>query len=40
MREAHPIRRELLKSVQFYNNTFQTNINYDALMALKKELMA
>ena len=40
MREDHPIRRELLKSIQFYNNTFRTDINYDALMALKKELMA
>jgi AAA15 family ATPase/GTPase len=33
------IRHELLKSKQFYNNTFDTAVNYDALMNLKRELM-
>lgn len=33
------IRTELLKSKKFYNNAFDTNINYDSLMNLKKELM-
>lgn len=33
------VRPELLKSKQFYNNTFQTSVNYDDLMRLKKELM-
>lgn len=32
------VRSELLKSKQFYNNVFQTAVNYDALMELKKEL--
>lgn len=32
------VRPELLKSKQFYNNVFQTAVNYDALMQLKKEL--
>lgn len=32
------VRSELLKSKQFYNNVFQTAVNYDALMQLKKEL--
>ena len=29
----------LLKSRQFYNNAFDTSVNYEDLMALKKELM-
>ncbi|MBQ3138839.1 MAG: ATP-binding protein [Ruminococcus sp.] len=33
------IRSELLKSRQFYNNTFDTAVNYEALMNLKRELM-
>ncbi len=33
------IRPELLKSKQFYNNTFDTAVNYEALMNLKRELM-
>lgn len=33
------IRHELLKSKQFYNDTFRTAVNYDDLMALKKELI-
>lgn len=32
------VRNELLKSRQFYNNVFQTAVNYDAMMELKKEL--
>lgn len=35
----YDIRAELLKSRQFYNNAFDTAVNYDDLMALKKELM-
>ncbi len=33
------IRPELLKSKQFYNNTFDTAVNYKALMDFKRELM-
>ena len=32
------VRTDLLKSKMFYNNAFKTAVNYDALMALKKEL--
>lgn len=32
------VRPELLKSKQFYNNVFQTAVNYTELMNLKKEL--
>lgn len=39
MYEKYNIRPELLKSRQFYNNAFDTSVNYDDLMALKKELM-
>lgn len=39
MYEAYNIRPELLKSRQFYNNAFDTSVNYEDLMALKKELM-
>lgn len=39
MYENYNIRPELLKSKQFYNNTFETSVNYDDLMELKKELM-
>lgn len=35
----YEIRSELLKSRQFYNNTFQTAVNYEDLMELKKVLM-
>lgn len=38
MYETYNIRPELLKSRQFYNNAFDTSVNYDDLMALKKEL--
>ena len=38
MYEGFHIRPELLKSRQFYNNVFQTAVNYDELMQLKKEL--
>ena len=39
MYENYNIRPELLKSRQFYNNAFNTSVNYEDLMALKKELM-
>ena len=39
MYEIYNIRPELLKSRQFYNNAFDTSVNYEDLMALKKELM-
>lgn len=39
MYETYNIRPELLKSRQFYNNAFDTSVNYEDLMALKKELM-
>lgn len=39
MYENYNIRPELLKSHQFYNNVFDTSVNYEDLMALKKELM-
>ncbi len=39
MYDVYNIRPELLKSRQFYNNTFDTSVNYEDLMALKKELM-
>lgn len=39
MYEEYDIRPELLKSRQFYNNAFDTAVNYEDLMALKKELM-
>lgn len=32
------VRNELLKSKQFYNNVFETAVNYDALMDLKRGL--
>lgn len=38
MYETYNIRTELLKSRLFYNNAFDTSVNYDDLMALKKEL--
>ena len=39
MYENYNIRPELLKSRQFYKNAFDTSVNYEDLMALKKELM-
>ena len=39
MYDDYDLRPELLKSKQFYNNTFQTSVNYEDLMKLKKELM-
>ena len=39
MYDAYDLRPELLKSKQFYNNAFQTSVNYEDLMRLKKELM-
>lgn len=38
MYKDYDVRPELLKSKQFYNDTFKTAVNYDALMDLKKEL--
>ena len=39
MYDTYNIRPELMKSKQFYNNAFQTAVNYEDLMVLKKELM-
>jgi AAA15 family ATPase/GTPase len=39
MYEDYEIRTELLKSRQFYNNAFQTAVNYDELMNMKRKLM-
>lgn len=39
MYENYGLRSELLKSKKFYQNTFDTAVNYEALMDLKKELM-
>ncbi|MBQ7474480.1 MAG: ATP-binding protein [Clostridia bacterium] len=38
MYSDYDIRGELLKSKQFYGNAFQTAVNYDLLMKLKKRL--
>ena len=38
MYEDYKIRPELLKSKQYYNNTFKTAVNYDELMGLKRRL--
>lgn len=39
MYEQYGLRTELLKSKKFYKNAFDTAVNYNALMDLKKELM-
>ncbi len=39
MYEKYRIRPELLKSKKFYENAFNTDVDYDALMKFKKELM-
>lgn len=39
MYDDYGLRPELPKSKQFYNNAFQTSVNYEDLMRLKKELM-
>lgn len=39
MYDTYDIRPELLKSNQYYNNAFDTAVNYEDLMSLKKELM-
>ena len=39
MYEGYGLRSELLKSKKFYQNAFDTAVNYEALMDLKKELM-
>jgi len=37
--ESYGVRSELLKSRQFYNNVFQTAVNYENLADLKRKLM-
>lgn len=39
MYDRYGIRTELLKSRKFYQNAFDTAVNYEALMELKRELM-
>ena len=39
MYDAHELDPRLLKSKQFYSNAFQSSVNYEDLMRLKKELM-
>ncbi len=39
MYDNYEIRTELLKSRQFYNNVFQTAVNYEELMNMKRKLM-
>lgn len=39
MYEKYRIRPELLKSKKFYENAFNTDVDYDSLMKFKKELM-
>lgn len=39
MYDNYEIRTELLKSRQFYNNAFQTAVNYEELMNMKRKLM-
>ena len=39
MYDAHELNPELLKGKRFYNNVFQSSVNYEDLMRLKKELM-
>ena len=39
MYEKYGLRTELLKSKKFYKNAFDTAVNYNALMDLKRELM-
>ena len=39
MHAKYKFRSELSKSNKFYNNEFNTNVSYDALMNFKKELM-
>lgn len=38
MYKDYNVRPELLKSRKFYNNAFQTSVNYDELMNLKRKL--
>lgn len=39
MYENYNVRTELLKSKQFYNNAFQTAVNYEELMNMKRKLI-
>lgn len=36
--DKYDVRNDILKSKQFYNNTFKTAVNYESLMDLKKAL--
>ena len=38
MYDDYEIRTEILKSKQFYNNTFETAVNYEELMNLKRKI--
>lgn len=39
MYDDYEMRSELLKSKQFYNNAFETAVNYEELMNLKRKMM-
>ena len=39
MYDAHELDPKLLKGKRFYNNAFQSSVNYENLMRLKKVLM-
>lgn len=39
MYETYGLRTELLKSKKFYQNAFDTAVNYEALMDLKKKIL-
>lgn len=39
MYNVYDVRSGILKSKQFYNNTFRTAVNYEELMNLKRKLM-
>ena len=39
MYQSYDIRSGILKSKQFYNNTFRTAVNYEEMMNLKRKLM-
>ncbi len=39
MYETYDVRSGILKSKQFYNNTFRTAVNYEELMNLKRKMM-
>ena len=39
MYDDYDMRSEILKSKQFYNNAFETAVNYEELMNLKRKMM-